>query len=68
MKFISLTLSLTGSLQVSMLFLMAIAYCINTSNEVARSNLSSEQAFTGYKGFGGFFTSMVACLWAFDGW
>jgi len=48
------------------LFVAGMSYAINSSAQI-EDNLRKDKAFVGSKGFG-FFTSLVAALWAYDGW
>ena len=52
---------------VASLIVAAIAYVMATDDSTARSNLDSENAFTGTS-FSGFATGMIPALWSFDGW
>jgi len=49
------------------LFVAAITFASNPNNET-EPNLTPAHSFNGSKGVIGFSTSLVACLWSFDGW
>ena len=57
-------------LKFLMVFFVAFMACfyILDDSQTLRDNLAPENAFSGSNGVFGFFNSMVACLWAFDGW
>ena len=60
-------LTLLKLILIGIVALMAVYHAFD-DNTVLYQNLSIENSFTGSKGFAGFFTALVACLWAFDGW
>jgi len=49
------------------LFVASVAFASSPGNET-EANLSPAHSFDGSKGIVGFSTSLVACLWSFDGW
>jgi amino acid transporter len=51
---------------IFMVFIAGMVYAMD-SPDTLEHNFAGESAFEGTKGFG-FFTGMVAALWAFDGW
>jgi amino acid transporter len=54
-------------LLILIVLVTAISY-VAYSSEHIEENLSPYSSFQKSKGIYGFFSSMVACLWAFDGW
>jgi amino acid transporter len=61
-------LTATKLFLVFSLFIAAGLYVIFGDADTIRMNLAYPESFEGSHGYGGFFTAMVACLWAFDGW
>lgn len=61
-------LTATKLFLVFSLFVAAGIYVAFGDADTVRANLEYPASFEGSHGYGGFFTAMVACLWAFDGW
>lgn len=53
---------------VVVLFIIAIAYIISVDSSIVTSNFSINTIFRGTNGITSFGSSLVSCLWSFDGW
>ena len=60
-------LTVTKLLLVVLIFVISIVYSIYFPT-VIHNNLSPSKSFTGSSGFLSFGSSLISCLWSYDGW